>query len=69
LIENLKILVPERAIEEMCRYGNAEVNAVTAILGGVAAQEVIKLCTQQYVPVDNTFIFDGNTQKSASVRL
>jgi amyloid beta precursor protein binding protein 1 len=69
LSENLNLLVPDSAIEEICRYGNAELNPVAAILGGVVAQEVIKLCTQQYVPVDNTFIFDGNTQQSTSIRL
>ncbi|KAI6190407.1 NEDD8-activating enzyme E1 regulatory subunit [Aphelenchoides bicaudatus] len=69
LVENLEALIPMRAIEEVCRYGNAELNAVVSILGGVVAQEVIKLCTQQYVPVDNTFVFDGNTQKSTTIRL
>jgi amyloid beta precursor protein binding protein 1 len=28
-------------------------------MGGVASQEVIKLITHQYIPMDNTFIFDG----------
>ena len=69
MVSNLEALVPERAIEEFCRYGNAELNITASILGGVIAQEIIKLCTQQYVPVDNTFIFDGNTQVSSTIRL
>lgn len=69
MIADFDKLVPERAVEELCRYGNSELNIVASILGGVIAQEIIKLCTQQYVPVDNTFIFDGNTQNSSSIRL
>lgn len=61
--------MPDFAIEEICRYGNSELNVVSSILGGVIAQEIIKLCTQQYVPVENTFVFDGNTQQSVSIRL
>lgn len=69
MIGNVDKLVPDYAIEEICRYGNSELNVVASILGGTIAQEIIKLCTQQYVPVENTFVFDGNTQKSASIRL
>jgi amyloid beta precursor protein binding protein 1 len=32
---------------------------------GIASQEVIKLVTQQYVPLNNTFIFNGITTSSA----
>ncbi|KAI6230754.1 NEDD8-activating enzyme E1 regulatory subunit [Aphelenchoides fujianensis] len=62
-------LVPVRAVEEWCRYGHAQLNATASIVGGIIAQEIIKLCTRQFIPVDNTFVFDGNTQNSASIRL
>ena len=44
---------------EMCRYGASEPHAVAAVMGGVAAQEIIKLITHQFVPVNNSFIFNG----------
>ncbi|KAI6212924.1 NEDD8-activating enzyme E1 regulatory subunit [Aphelenchoides besseyi] len=62
-------LVPVRAIEEICRYGHAELNTTASIMGGIISQEIIKLCTQQYIPIDNTLIFDGNNQNSATIRL
>ena len=42
-----------------CRYGGAGLHNVAAVLGGVIAQETIKLLTHQFVPLDNTFIFNG----------
>lgn len=38
-------------------------------VGGCAAQEVIKLVTKQYVPLDNTFIFNAVTATTATLRL
>lgn len=51
-------------VHEMCRYGAAEIHTVAAFVGGCAAQEVIKLVTGQYVPLNNTFIFNGMTTTS-----
>ena len=34
----------EDLIHEMFRFGGAELNAVAAFIGGVASQEVIKVC-------------------------
>lgn len=33
----------EDLINEMCRYGGAELHTVAAFIGGIAAQEVIKV--------------------------
>jgi len=49
------------AVEEICRYGGSEIHAIASFIGGVAAQEAIKLITHQYVPLNNTYVFDGNT--------
>lgn len=35
----------EDLINEMCRFGGAELHAVAAFVGGVASQEVIKVCS------------------------
>ncbi|WMV56329.1 hypothetical protein MTR67_049714 [Solanum verrucosum] len=49
----------EDLINEMCRYGASELHVVSAFVGGVASQEVIKLITRQFIPMSGTFIFNG----------
>ena len=44
---------------EMTRYGNAELHNVASVLGGVASQEAVKIITGQYVPLDNTYVYNG----------
>jgi hypothetical protein len=44
---------------EIVRYGGGELHAVSALVGGVAAQEAVKIITHQYVPLNNTFIYNG----------
>ncbi|CAI9301795.1 unnamed protein product [Lactuca saligna] len=61
--------LPEDLINEMCRYGAAELHAVAAYIGGVASQEVIKLITRQFVPMSGTFIFNGIDHKSQLLSL
>lgn len=54
---------------EMARAGGGELHNVSALTGGMVAQEVIKIITKQYVPVDNTCVFDGITSKTAVFKL
>ena len=54
---------------EMCRYGAAELHSVAAFMGGVAAQEVIKVITKQYVPINNTYIYNAMTGTSMVIGL
>ncbi|XP_038070147.1 NEDD8-activating enzyme E1 regulatory subunit-like [Patiria miniata] len=56
-------------INEMCRYGAAELHSVGAFLGGAAAQEVIKIITHQFVPFNNTYIYNATTATSATFQL
>jgi amyloid beta precursor protein binding protein 1 len=51
------------------RAGGAELHNISALTGGLVSQEVIKVITEQYIPVDNTCIFDGVRSKSAVVRV
>uniref|UniRef100_A0A1E1X2X7 NEDD8-activating enzyme E1 regulatory subunit n=1 Tax=Amblyomma aureolatum TaxID=187763 RepID=A0A1E1X2X7_9ACAR len=51
-------------VHEMCRYGAAELHAVAAFVGACAAHEVIKLATGQYVPLNNTLIYNAMTAAS-----
>ncbi|KAF2265798.1 hypothetical protein CC78DRAFT_559682 [Lojkania enalia] len=55
--------------QELVRAGGAELHNISALTGGLVSQEVIKVITEQYVPVDNTCIFDGVKSRSAVIRV
>lgn len=63
LLADLGVAVPSEIdaakVQEWVRYGAGEVHTVSAVVGGVAAQECIKLITNQRVPLANTLIFNG----------
>jgi amyloid beta precursor protein binding protein 1 len=44
---------------ELTRAGGAEMHNIASLTGGLVAQEVIKVITEQYVPVDNVCVWDG----------
>jgi len=45
--------------KEIVRYGATEIHTVAAFMGGVGAQEGLKLLIKQYVPFNNTLLFNG----------
>ncbi|SNX83716.1 related to auxin-resistance protein [Melanopsichium pennsylvanicum] len=57
------------SVKEVVRSGDASLPPITALWGGVVAQEAIKLITKQYVPADNTVIYDGIQQTIGVFRL
>ena len=57
------------SVQELVRAGGAELHNMAALSGGIVSQEVIKVITEQYVPVDNTCIFDGVRSKTAVFRI
>lgn len=44
---------------EVDRVEGRELHNISSLTGGMVAQEAIKIITRQYVPVDNTCIYDG----------
>ena len=54
--------VRENILEELCRYGAAELHSIAAFIGGCCAQEIIKLITHQYVPINNLLIYNSIRQ-------
>ena len=44
---------------ELHRYGGGELHNLAAIIGGVVSQEAVKIITNQYLPLNNTFIYNG----------
>ena len=61
--------VMEPVIKEMCRAAGSELHNISALTGGMVAQEIIKVITKQYIPVDNTCVFDGVQSKTAVFKL
>ncbi|KAK5117354.1 hypothetical protein LTR62_005971 [Meristemomyces frigidus] len=54
---------------ELCRAGGGELHNIASLTGGLLAQEVIKVLVRQYVPVDNTCLFDGIASRTQVLRL
>ncbi|KAF9938994.1 NEDD8-activating enzyme E1 regulatory subunit [Mortierella alpina] len=57
--------ISKELTHEVCRYGKGAIHNIASFMGGVVSQEIIKLITHQYIPLDNTFIFDGARSVSA----
>uniref|UniRef100_A0A3B4CGN8 NEDD8-activating enzyme E1 regulatory subunit n=1 Tax=Pygocentrus nattereri TaxID=42514 RepID=A0A3B4CGN8_PYGNA len=66
---SLNVNVKDDYVHEFCRYGAAEPHTVASFLGGAAAQEAIKLITHQFVPFNNTFIYNAMAQTSTTFQL
>lgn len=58
-----------KAIRELRRAEGGELHNVSALTGGLVAQEALKVLTRQYVPLDNTCVFDGARSRSEMYRL
>ena len=52
-----------------CRYGASELHSIAAFMGGMLAQETIKIITGQFVPFNNTLIYNGMKQSTITVEL
>jgi len=50
--------------EEMARYGDSQLHTISSLLGGVASQEIIKLITHQFTPINNTYVYNGITSEA-----
>lgn len=58
-----------QASKEVARTSGAELHNTSALTGGMVAQEMIKIITKQYIPVDNTCIFDGMCSRAQVLHL
>lgn len=58
-----------QAAEEVARAAGGELHDVSALTGGMVAQEMIKVITKQYIPIDNTCIFDGISSRCQVLHL
>ncbi|BBM97357.1 NEDD8-activating enzyme E1 regulatory subunit [Marchantia polymorpha subsp. ruderalis] len=51
--------IPDDLVSEICRFGAAELHCVAAVVGGIAAQESIKLLTGQFMPLSGPLIYNA----------
>ncbi len=65
----LSCTVSDDHITEFCRYGGREIHSIAAFIGGVASQEIIKLITHQFLPFNNTLIYDAGSSKTKTLNL
>lgn len=59
----------EKICIEMTRAGGKELHNIASLAGGMVAQEIIKVLTAQYIPIDNCCLFDGITSRSSVLRI
>ncbi|CEL09451.1 Putative Complex: human APP-BP1 binds to the amyloid protein [Aspergillus calidoustus] len=57
------------AARELRRTEGGELHNISSLTGGLVAQESLKVITRQYVPLDNTCIFNGIRSSSAMYKL
>jgi NEDD8-activating enzyme E1 regulatory subunit len=57
------------AAGEVARAAGGELHNISAAVGGMVAQEMIKIITKQYIPIENTCIFDGIESRCQVLRL
>lgn len=62
-------LVSEAVVHETCRFGGSELHNVASLMGGIASQEAIKVITAQWLPINNTFIYNGINSTTTSLEL
>ena len=53
------VLVRRAHAQEIVRYGGIELHNISALIGGIAAQEAVKVVTHQFVPLNNTYVYNG----------
>lgn len=51
-------------LKELFFHNTSSYHNICSLMGGIAGQEVLKILTQQYIPLDNLFIFNGVTSTS-----
>jgi amyloid beta precursor protein binding protein 1 len=58
-----------QATQEVARAKGGELHNISALTGGMVSQEIIKVITKQYIPIDNTCIFDGIQSRTQVLKI
>ena len=59
--------ISEEYIHELCRCGAGEIHTVAAVIGGILAEEAIKLLTHQFVPLNGTLVYNAIRSTSTAI--
>lgn len=62
-------LITKSHAAEITRYGGCELHNISALIGGIASQEAVKIITHQYVPLNNTYVYNGIASCGATYEL
>eukprot|EP00111_Clytia_hemisphaerica_P000079 TCONS_00000175-protein len=60
---------PLNILEEMLRSDLSEFHPMAAVMGGISAQEVIKMITGQFVPVNNVLLVNSVESQTVTMKL
>jgi len=52
-------LIKPEVINEMVRCGGYEMHCTSTVMGALIGQEIVKLITHCYVPIDNCAVYNG----------
>lgn len=63
------VLVRRAHAQEIVRYGGSELHNISALIGGIASQEAVKIITHQFIPINNTYIYNGIASCGATYAL
>lgn len=50
------------------RYGGSEIHSIASFIGGVTAQEALKLILKQFVVLNHTLVYDGVQGRAKQIR-
>ena len=67
--EVLSEVVTHEGMGSLAATATAELVHVSAIMGGILGQEVVKAISQKDLPICNFFYFDGKTGAGTSRRI
>lgn len=49
----------KNTLEEIFVHHTSSYHNISSLMGGAAGQEILKISTAQYIPLDNLYVFDG----------
>ncbi|OBA23463.1 hypothetical protein METBIDRAFT_34755 [Metschnikowia bicuspidata var. bicuspidata NRRL YB-4993] len=56
-------------LKELFIHDTPSYHNICSLIGGIAGQEALKIATEQYIPLDNLYIFDGVRSASSKWRV
>lgn len=58
-----------KTFKEIVCHSSSHYHNISSLMGGIASQEVLKIATSQYVPLDNLYVFDGIRSQSDKYKI